>query len=144
MKRKIKYFYALLFPLCVACHYSDDRLQLMNQSQYTITVAEAVPWSDTLVNSIDFNLRDTIGWMENKIFRQPSNYKKNGWSLRINGFKDKKLRLWIFKLDTLRKYEARYTINQLLKMNLFDTNIVCTEAQLKSMAWQLNYFGNEK
>lgn len=134
----------ILSYILISCHFSDNRLHFNNQSNYTVSVSNSAYYSDTLLNTIFYNIRDTIMPGEKKIFKKPSNIKQNGWSIEIENSKDKKLKLYVFRLDVLKEYFSIYTINQIYKYGLCDTVLSYSEHQLDSMDWQVNYFGKKR
>ena len=127
-----------------SCGHNNDSLVLTNNSNYTISVSETVPWADTLVNSIHYNLGDSISPNRSKTFPRGMNIYSQTWRIRIRDSKDKKLKLWIFNFDTLKKYKGLLTINQIAKSKLFDTVLVYTENQIDSMKYNILYSGRQK
>jgi len=93
------------------------------------------------MNSIYYNLRDSIIAKSSKTFSKPSGLNKDGWSIEIKNSKDKKLKLYIFNFDTLKKYKSMYSINQIVEYKLFDTILAYTEEQLDSANWKISYSG---
>ena len=142
-KNTIKAFLLVLaLTIISSCETNkDDSLVLVNNSSFSISVSETVPWTDTLVSSLDFNLENEIYPNHLKTFDRGIREKTAIWRTHIKLSKDKKLRLWIFNSDTLKKYAGQLTINQIADKKLFDTVLVFSEDQLEDMDYHIVYRG---
>ena len=70
----------------------------------------SVPYSKEIVNSIYFNLNDTIGVKQTKIFKKSSGFRKDGWRIEIRNSESQQLKFYVFNADTLKKYKKTLTI----------------------------------
>ncbi len=138
---KLLYFLLLiLFVEGCIVHYSDIRLQVNNQSEFNIYVQEDV-------DTINLRLHADIGFMLPQYFIKSGStirMKKPGgekaWEEYINESPDKKLHLYVFSEDTLKKYTKEQVIEGKKYLERLDVSV----EELKANDWKVIYFGENK
>jgi hypothetical protein len=136
----LKIYLVVIFLIFFSsCDYSDNRLHFYNKSPNVVSVATSLYYTDTIGNSIKYYLEDSIEVMQQTVFKKPSGINKDGWSIEIRNSKDKKLKLYVFNLDTLKKYDSVYTMTQLVSRKCMDTVFIYSEVQLDSLDWIIEF-----
>lgn len=137
-----KFYLLPLICFMYSCDFTDNRLHLTNNANYTISVAISEGNQLGLNNRVIFYLKNTISSRKTKFFPLPSGAERNAWSQLIRASDSKILSFYIFKIDTLRKYDSNLKILELVKLAKTDTVLMYSERQLDSLNWHITYTSN--
>jgi len=129
-----------LLLILASCEYMDPHVTVINQSKHAIGIEHAsdtIPYRNSL-NTAAYYLSP------NSRFRQsafPSDtvrltvWGKQGWLDTVKHSRNKKLNLFVFSLDSVRKYQNMDTI----KSKHLYQRISLTEHQLKAQNWVIKF-----
>ena len=120
----------LILLLLTGCDYYDSRLSIINESCSAIcveTYKDTIP-EDSNTNQLAFYLSHGISPGDTSRQTIPG---KNAWIVEIETNKNRKLNLFVYQTDTVRKYRNMALLN---KKRLFQ-RISLTQEQLERNNW---------
>jgi len=122
----------ILSLLLMSCDYSDSKLMIKNHSKKTIAIQSNI---DTILNSAYLG---KVPYYETiKITPNDSAYQflpgKDAWKWEARNSKNKKLNIFIFDLDTLRKYNDM----EFIRINKKYKRYEFTEEELNKCNWTI-------
>jgi len=133
----MKYIFILITAvLFVGCDYYDNRLVIHNKTNLTIVVETSL---DTIPimpceNKVEYYYRESILPKNKRTFAFPGKVKE--WSQYISKSKNKKLNVFFYNVDTLKKYEDMDFIN---RNRLYIKKKAFTESKLNKLKWIIEY-----
>ncbi|MDB5128053.1 hypothetical protein [Mucilaginibacter sp.] len=145
----MKYFklwfalFALNLFFC-GCHYTNYMLEVHNSSKQKITVlySNTVKPSSINENNIAYYIADDEIIKPDSVNTISKPGKQDAWHQYIEEGKDKHLYLFIFSVDTLKKYDSLYSMGQLSAMGKYLKVFKYSEPELIKMNWKVNYKEN--
>lgn len=117
----------------MSCDVHDDRLKVMNHSIEEITLStglDTVPGYPS-VNKSEYYLRTSLSPLDSR--RLLKEGRSKAWSFFISESKNDKLNLFVYNIDTLRKYQS---IDTLIKNRLY-RRYSFTEKELEKSDWEI-------
>jgi hypothetical protein len=134
MRRQILASIAALLIL-TGCDYSDSKLMIKNHSKKTIAIQ---PFEDTIINS---SILNKVPYYETiRIYPKDSTYQflpgKDAWKWETRNSKNKKLNIFVFDLDTLRKYNDM----EFIRLNKMYKRYEFTEKELNNSNWIIDIY----
>ena len=126
----------LMFFLCVflnSCDYNDHRLWIekdTNQSISFSTDQDTIPQLSN-VNPTEYHFTNAVSPGESENFVKPGSTK--GWSYFIANSKNERLNLFVYDIDSLKKYQS---IDTLIRRQIY-TRHSFTEQELDKMDWKI-------
>jgi hypothetical protein len=134
MRRQILASIAALFIL-TRCDYSDSKLMIKNHSKKTIAIQ---PFEDTIINS---SILSKVPYYETiRFYPNDSAYQflpgKDAWKWETRNSKNKKLNIFVFDLDTLRKYNDM----EFIRLNKMYKRYELTEKELNNSNWIIDIY----
>ncbi|MBL3656702.1 hypothetical protein [Fulvivirga sediminis] len=119
--------------MMTSCDYYDTRLWIKNSTDHEISYSTGLDITPNLseVNVTDYHFNNAIppGGSENLV--KPGSTK--GWSFFIADSKNQKLNLFVYSIDSLRKYQS---VDTLIKKHIY-TKHSFTEKELENMDWEV-------
>jgi len=136
MKRKIiqSTFFTLFFLTIIGCEYTDPRLKIKNSSDKPIFVEFNNDTTSPEMERVEFYLSRAIQAGDTQTF-----YKRGiskAWSYFIQTGNNKKLYIYLYDLDTVKKYSDMDFIN---KNRLYLNRFEFTEEELNQKNWTITY-----
>ena len=128
----------LFFVGCIM-DYSNSILSVQNKSQNAISVLYSNSSSPHTENNIAFYIADWEIISPDSMKNIYKNGQKNVWHDYIGEGKDKKLYLYFFSVDSLKKYDGQYSMDKLCAMQKYIQVSSYTEEQLKKINWKIVY-----
>jgi hypothetical protein len=123
----------LLSVLLISCDYYDHRLWVKNSTDGAICLSthlDTVP-SLSSVNPTGYYLNNAVMPGESENLVKPGSTK--GWSFFISESANDKLNLFVYNIDSLKKYQS---IDTLIKNRLY-TRYSFTEKELEKTDWKV-------
>jgi hypothetical protein len=133
MKKKIIFYIGAVCSL-FGCDYNDGRLQVKNSGYIDIAVEfskDTVPIGNNLV---EYFISQAIAPGKTERFLMPGN--NIAWSNYIQISKNKKLNVFVYDLDTLKKYQNMDSIRH---KKLYIKRIKISEEELNQKNWIVTY-----
>jgi hypothetical protein len=133
---------AILSLLCASCYDVEinDKLRLVNLSNDTVSVLYSnIRSGDLTPNHVAFFLDDynLIGPRDTSLISLLGN--NNAWHDYIKGGGNKKLFIFVFKIDTLKKYEKVYSMNELVEAGKYVKLLQYSERELVRKHWVIDF-----
>lgn len=143
----MKYFrpWFALFALNLffsGCHYINHMLEIHNGSKQKITVLHSNSITPSTTNNVAYYIADWTIINPDSTNTLTIGGKANAWHQYIEEGKDKKLYLFIFSVDTLKKYDDLYSMDQLSAMGKYLKVLKYSEPELIKTNWKVNYKEN--
>lgn len=101
MRARFNKVFVVVFLFQIGCDFNDGRMQVINNSQHTIAVEFSTDTTFISKNKVEYYLSNSIA---PEMTRQYLKRDKKGWSNFVKSSVDGKLSLYIYNIDTLRKY----------------------------------------
>lgn len=133
--KNIFYFFILFILLTTSCDYVDNRLNIKNNSENRISVEVCQDSTLTIndVNHIEYYLSNFIE--PDKEINESIVGGKNEWDNFICSSTNKKLNIFFFNLDTLKKYND---FNIIISNKMYQ-HYEFTKQELEQLNWQITY-----
>jgi hypothetical protein len=135
--KRILFFIAVILLYC--CDTVDIQLKLVNLSNKEIVCASDVLIKQEYFDSVEYYLNHTTGPKSIKEFECFCG--KAGWRGKIERSTNKKAYVYVFSVDTLKKYINLYSMDELVARNLCDTIFSYSVSDLDRMDWKILYYG---
>jgi len=123
----------ILSVFLVSCDYYDHRLWVKNVTNGSICLStdlDTVP-SLSSVNSTGYYLNNVLRPGDSTNLVKPGSTK--GWSFFIDESSNDKLNLFVYNIDSLKKYQS---IDTLIKNSIY-TRYSFTEKELELVNWEV-------
>lgn len=145
-KERILRFSVLLFVLIAAISrcvmdYTNHMLEVHNNSRQTISVlySNTTPPSSTGENNIAYYIADYVLIKPDSVNTIWKNGKQDAWHNYIEQSNDKQLHLYVFSVDSLKRYNGIYSMNELCSMGKYLKVLKYSEPELIKMNWWVDY-----
>jgi hypothetical protein len=116
-----------------SCDFSDRRLKIVNKTGKPIALGI---YSDTLPSYPSLN--KTEAYLDSQVspgeLYVPSMPERNGWEKIIYNSPNKKLNIFVFKIDSLKKYRS---IDSLIRNRIYN-KISISEDSLQNNKWTIH------
>lgn len=112
----------------------DNRLMVKNSSNKPVAVEFSNDTIPVAINKADYYLATALQPKESRQFSQPGS--NNAWALYMQMGNNKKLSVYFYDIDTIKKYSDMDYIN---KNKLFVNKIEISEEELNKDRWIINY-----
>lgn len=139
MKLSFLKFYIVKFLIVIAlanCDYSDNRLMFINNWNKPISIEYS---NDTIPNGeefVEYYLGNSINpGMTKTLYKRGSS---QAWIEYIKQSKDLRLTIFVYDLDTLKKYKNMQLIN---KNKKYIDRISLTLDELNKLDWKIKFKG---
>ncbi|MBW4891951.1 hypothetical protein KXQ82_19660 [Mucilaginibacter sp. HMF5004] len=120
-----------------SCEYWNDRLKITNKSNFEIATQPI----DSSYNNIAYYLENTI--KPNATFSEIQS-GNDGWLNYIANSPDHKLHIYVFNVDTLKKYPINVNLRKLITAKKYYTIMLFTEQELEKTNWQVIFDSSMK
>lgn len=132
MKLKVLCCLLVFSFLLLGCDYYDKRLEVQNNTSHEIAVETFLDSIPTLyeLNRTEYYLQNSINPNETERLIQMGSTK--GWIFRIEKSNNNRLNLFVFQIDSLKKYG----IDSLIAMGIYD-RYMFSETELDKKNWKV-------
>jgi hypothetical protein len=107
----------------------DNRLEIVNQSDFVISVNGG---GDNSFGDVGYYLTQKI---------EPQQSKRitsfNGWETEIKANTNKKLVIYVFSIDTLKKYMDQLEVKEIVRLRKYNARYAYSKEQLDSLNWKV-------
>jgi hypothetical protein len=144
-KTPLRFSVLLIFSVVIGgcvMDYSNSMLQIHNKSKQPITVLYSNAINPSTENNIAYYIADDEIIKPDSVNTISKPGKQDAWHQYIEEGKDKHLYLFIFSVDTLKKYDDLYSMDQLSAMGKYLKVLKYSESELIKMNWKVNYKEN--
>ena len=124
----------LCSTLAVSCDYYQS-VDIINETSYDVSVEYFNDLSDSTPNNNEY-------YINNPIYKRSTGSiskmgSTNAISDYINEGSEKKLYLYVFKTDTVKKYKRVFNLNELIRQHKYYQLNEFSEEQLKNADWKI-------
>ena len=132
MKKKLLIFVVILLT---GCDYYDDSLKITNKTKMDIAVQETNRRDSIYFNNIEYYLSNTI--VPDSTINLSTSGKLGAWRRKIENSPEKEIFIYIFAVDTLRKYQGKKTMYDLFSQDRYIKRFEFSEKQLNDNNWDV-------
>ena len=127
----------LCSTLAVSCDYYQS-VDIINETSYDVSVEYFNDLSDSTSNNNEY-------YINNPIYKRSTGSiskmgSTNAISDYINEGPEKKLYLYVFKTDTVKKYKRVFNLNELIRQHKYYQLNEFSEEQLKNADWKIRIY----
>lgn len=137
MKKSCFILFLLSIIILTSCDFLNngkDTINFINSSPNEVSVAHL--HTDSLFNHTEFYISNCV--LPNNSYKlELVDY--DAWIRLIEKNEDKKLKVYIFLTDTLKKYRKDFTIKQLILLQKYDSILKYSEQDLDELNWKIIY-----
>jgi hypothetical protein len=130
-------FWIMLTMLYSSCDYTS-LIEIHNSSKQQISVLHSNSIKPSTPNNVDYYIADWVV-IDPDSTNAVQIFGKNAWHRYINQGPDKKLFLFIFSVDTLKRYKGIYSMNQLSSMHKYLKVLNYSEQELIKQKWAVDF-----
>ena len=123
-----------LITTLFGCDYEDNRLVITNSSTKPVAVAFSNDTTELIMNPAEYYILTALNPNETRHFSKPGSPDVWLYYVRTSNFK--KLSIYFYDIDTLKKYLNMDYINQ---NKLFIDKIDYSEEELNKINWMIKY-----